>query len=268
MPMASLHDRLAMPRRTALRLSGLAPVLAAAPAWARAAFVGPADVVVFCDPELRGVVRRLGVLFSSRDNVPVRLQCAPARLLAAQLVRHERCDIIVTLSGVVERLAADGTVHPQTSVGAWRNRLLIARSGPGPAPMPVRPALVSTLLAGRMLGAPDPGPNAVVDTQALIGRLGLNEALVGHVMGEVDMEGVAWLLARGRVGLGLLLSTELPGRGFSAAVSIPDAAYPPIRTAAAFNRHVLSRHAAAFMRFLTTNKAHRSLAESGLEVEA
>ena len=252
-----------MSRRDTLRF-GNTTSFAVSPA--RADFVDAPDVVVFCDPALRAPLQRLGVLFRARTDAPVRLICAPGNLMAAQLARNERDDIFISLVPIVRRLAASGLADPQPSVGFWRNRLVVARNGAG-AP-PATPGALPALLADRKFGVPDPGPNAIVDTPALLRRLGLERALAGRISGQVDTGSVAWLLARDRVGLGLMLSTDAHGGGLSIAVAIPDDAYPAVRYAAAFSKHVLSRNAAAFMQFLATDQAHASLVESGLEIEA
>ncbi len=257
---------LPMARRGVLRLAGLAAAAGLASAPARAAFVDAPDVVLFCDPALRDPLQRLGQLFRRRTGVDLRVLCAPAPLMAAQLVRNERDDILVSLVEVVQQLAAAKLVRPQPGVGLWRNRLLVARRQPGAAAVgPDR--LVATLAGGR-LGAPDPSANAIVDTPALLRRLGLQQALAGRLVGEVDTGGVAWLLAHGQVALGLVLSTEARSAGFSTAVTLPDTAYPPVRYQAAFAKHVLSRNASAFMQFLGSDAARASLVSSGLEIEA
>ncbi len=262
-----------MLRRDALRLGATTSVAAltavsmlAAASPARAEFVDAPDVVVFCDPALRDALRRLGLLFRARTNAPVRLMCAPGNLMAAQLKRNERDDIFISLLPIIRQLAAAGLADPQPSAGSWRNRLVIAGHGTGGGAL--APDALPALLADRKLGAPDPGPNAIVDTPALIRRLGLEQALAGRISGQVDTGTVAWLLARDQVGLGLVLSTDARGGGLATAVAIPDDAYPAVRYAAAFSKHVLSRNAAAFMQFLATDQARASLTDSGLEIEA
>ena len=269
-----------MLRRDTFRLGGATslaalisvPLVGALASPARAAFVDAPDVVVFCDPALRAPLQRLATLFRARTTAPVRLICAPGGLMAAQLVRNERDDIFISLSPVVRQLAASGLAVPQPSVGSWRNRLVIARNkaadGAPAAAAPATSAALPALLAARKFGAPDPGPNAVVDTPALIRRLGLEQALAGRIAGHVDTGTVAWLLARDQVGLGLMLSTDARAGGLPTAIAIPDEAYPPVRYMAAFSRHVLSRNAAGFMQFLASDEARDRLTESGLEIEA
>ena len=254
-----------MLRREALFLVGAMPAAALVPVAAQARFVDAPDVVVFCDPALREPLRRLGGMFRSRTGAPVRMICAAAAIMAAQLRRNERDDIFISLQPVVRQLADSGLVLPQAPVGLWRNRLVVARKGAG-AP-PAGPDAIPALLGRGRLGVTDPSLNAVVDTAALLSRLGLEQALEGRLTGDVDTEGVAWLLEHDQVGLGLVLSTEARRFGFSTAVAIPDAAYPAVRYQAAFSRHVLSRNAADFMAFLATGQARASLADSGLEIE-
>ena len=257
------RDALRLGRTASLAALVSAPLLGASATEARERFVDAPDVVVFCDPALREPVRRIGALFRDRTGVPVRVICAPGPLMAAQLARNERDDILVSLLPIVRRLAASGLVKVAPFVGGWRNRVLVARNGEGAR---FAPDALPTLLGDRKLGAPDPGPDAVVDTAALIDRLGLGEALAGRIAGEVDTDSVAWSLAHDRVGLGLMLATDAE-TGFSTAIAIPDDAYPPVRYAAAFGKHVLSRNADAFMHFMATGAARASLTGSGLEIE-
>jgi ABC-type molybdate transport system substrate-binding protein len=255
-----------MLRRKALGLIAAAPAAALVPFPARAGFVDAPDIVVFCDLTLREPLHRLGAMFRSRTGVPVRMICAPGAIMAAQLARNERDDIFISLQPIMRGLAANGLARPQTQVGVWRNRLVVARKGP--AATPAKPDAIRALLGGGKLGVTDPNPNAVVDTPALLRRLGLQQALEGRLSGEVDTGGVAWLLAHDQVELGLVMATDARSFGFSTAVAIPDEAYPAIRYETAFSRHVLSRNANAFMQFLGSGEARASLAGSGLEIEA
>ncbi len=255
-----------MLRREALGLIGALPIAAIVPVTARAEFVDAPDIVVFCDLTLREPLHRLSVMFRDRTGVPVRLICAAGAIMAAQLTRNERDDIFISLQPIVRGLAANGLTRPQAQVGVWRNRLVVARKGP--AATPATPDAIPALLGRGKLGVTDPNLNAVVDTPALLRRLGLQQALEGRLTGEVDTGGVAWLLAHDQVELGLVMATDARSFGFSTAVAIPDEAYPAIRYEMAFSRHVLSRNANAFMQFLGTGEARASLVDSGLEIEA
>lgn len=249
----------------AMPAAALIAVPALIPVPAQAKFVNAPDVVVFCDPALREPMHRLGEMFRNRTGAPVRMICAAGAIMAAQLIRNERVDIFISLQPVVQQLAASGLLLPQAPVGLWRNRLVVARKGAG-AP-PAGPDAIVALLGRGKLGVIDPNLNAIVDTPALLRRLGLEQALEGRLAGEVDTAGVAWLLEHDQVGLGLILATEARSFGFSTAVAIPDAAYPAVRYQAGFSRHVLSRNAADFMAFLATGPARASLVDSGLEIE-
>ena len=259
-------------RRGLLGALGAMPAVALVPVRAKAKFVNAPDVVVFCDPPLRQPLHRLGALFRGRTGVPVRVLCAAGAIMAAQLERNERDDIFISLQPIVRQLAASGLVFPQMPAGIWRNRLAFARKGAGaPAATPdTLPALLGAATSDNQgrLGAPDPSGNAIVDTPALLRRLGLEQALAGRVTGEIDTGAVAWLLEHDQVGLGLVLETDARSFGFSVAAAIPDEAYTAVRYQTAFSKHVLSRNANGFMQFLASAEARASLADSGLKIEA
>ena len=256
-------------RRGALGLAGLlgAGSLAstlAAPA-ARAAFTYAPDVVVFCAPPLTTPLRRAGDLFQSRTGVPVHILAPPGRLAASQLERGERNDVSILLAPVAAVLVQAGLVDIQPSVGVWRDRLVIARLGAGPAPIDARRLLAAN--GSARLGIVDPTDDAVVDSASLLDRLGLAAALAGRLVGSVDTRGVAFELAHRAVELGLIFSTDAQSGPFTIAASTPDDAYPPVHYVAVLNRRVLSRYAAGFLAFLATPAARASLTRSGLEIE-
>ena len=253
-------------RRDAFRLAGLlgagglASTLAAPSA--RAEFTYAPDIVLFCSPTLAAPLRAAGDTFQSQSGVPVHILAPPDRISAAQLERGERNDICILLAPVAAHLAQAGLVDLQPAIGTWRNRLVIARLGAGPAPIDAVGLLASDSTA--RLGVVDPSDNAVTDTAALLARLGV---ATSRLEGAVDTPDVAFQLAHRAVDLGLVFATDATAGPFTIAATIPDEAYPPVRYAAVLNRHVLSRNAAAFLAFLATPPARAPLTRSGLEIE-
>jgi ABC-type molybdate transport system substrate-binding protein len=255
-----------LPRREALRLAGLlgagglASTLAAPPA--RAEFTYAPDIVLFCSPTLAAPLRHAGDLFQSQTGVPVHILAPPDRISAAQLERGERNDICILLAPVAAHLQQAGLADAQPSVGTWRNRLVIARLGAGPAPIDAARLLASDNAA--RLGIVDLSDDAVIDTAALLARLGVANA---RLEGSVDTRDVAFQLVHRAVDLGLIFATDANAGPFTIAATIPDTAYPPVRYAALLNRHVLSRNAAGFLTFLATPATRVPLTRSGLEIE-
>lgn len=264
-------------RRGVLGATLMLPLLAGLCAPARADTSRSPDVVVFCDPTLRPVLRHLGTAYQTGGDAAVRLICAPAAIIAAQIARGERNDIVITLEPVVQEMAAAQLVNLAAS-DAWRNRITVAGLGaadrtspetaPGVRPASTEPDWIAAALGDGMLGAPDPGGNAVFDTPALLRRLGLDRALARRLVGEVDTGGVAFLLQQGTVRLGLVLATDAVANRFTERFAVPDANYDPIRYAVARNRHAMSRNAAGFLAFLASAPAGDILAQSGLEIVA
>ena len=235
------------------------------------------DVVVFCDLTLRPALHHLGTAYQAGSGAAVRLICAPAAIIAAQIARGERNDLVITLESVVQGMAAAQLVD-LAAPGAWRNRITIAGLGPaGRGPPETTPEVwlasaepdrIAAALGDGMLGAPDPGGNAVFDAPALLRRLGCDRIVAGRLIGELDTGGVAFLLHNGTARLGLVLATDAAAEGFAERFAVPDTDYDPIRYAVARNRHAMSRNAAGFLAFLTSAAAGGILADSGLEIVA
>lgn len=235
------------------------------------------DVVVFCDPTLRPVLHDLGAAYRMTSGAAVRLICAPAAIIAAQIARGERNDLVVTLEPVVQEMAAAQLVDLATS-GAWRNRITFAGAGAAGRPLSgtlpeARPVStgddrIAATLGDGMLGVPDPSGNAVFDAPALLRSLGLDRALAGRLVGEVDTGGVVYLLQQGNVRLGLVLATDAVTGRFPERLAVQDSDYDPIRYAVARNRRAMSRNTAGFLAFLASSPADDILARSGLEIVA
>ncbi len=251
-------------RETLLRASnifagGLGSSLIASAAHAE--FSHAPDAVVFCNPSLAPALHRVAALFRGQTGVPVRILATADRILAAQLARGERNDVFVALAPVAASLQAAGLAGIDPTVGNWRDRLVVARAGEAPAPVP--PTQLPALLAPARLGVTDPTGNAIVDMRSLLERLRVRTTLVG----ELDTVNVAGLLARGEVDFGLVFATDQRAGQFGIAAAIPDEAYAPVRYAAVLNRKALSRFASPFLAFLATPAARARLANSGLEIE-
>ena len=164
----------------------LAPAILAAAAMAvPAALAGTTDLVVHCDPPLARPLRNVAVAFLARTGVKLRLFPTAPNAIAAQLVRAIQNDVVVTQSGVLDRLAADGMPAAMPRVGPWHNRMVIAaRNNASRRP----PGLTSC-------AACDPGWGGGPDGPALLAAAGLRP---GTTIGTFDTaEAQALLRASG-----------------------------------------------------------------------
>ncbi len=178
-------------RRHLLLAGPLLPVaLAAGPARA-----ATTDLVLNCDTTLGPALRAASRRFAARHGVDVRVFPTPPGLLLPQLVRTIQNDLVVTTRAVIEEAVKSGLIAAEAPRGAWRNRfLLAARTGAGQAALKARVAV------------PDATPASDIDGPAVLRKLGLAPE---RVLGVIDTDEVAWLLARGAADAGLLHATDL-----------------------------------------------------------
>ena len=256
-------------RRAMLGGLGAVPALLASQLLAPAAWAAASrspDVVVFCDPAVRGAVRTLGLSFRRQAAASLVPLCTAARIMAAQLVRGERNDLLITLSPVVGQCIAAGLVVA-TAVPGWHNPVVLASAEPGDAD--AGDEHLRRILANEPLAGVDASPNAVIDTGDVLRRLGIDRAPgAAPLAGAIDTETVAWALATRRARFGLMLLSDARGHDLAVVGRLPESACPPIRYAVAMNKHAMSRNTAAFLEFLASSQAGLDLAASGLEVSS
>ncbi len=274
-----------MPALRAVLLSLIAPVLIApvligpllgalGASPARADFISAPDVVVYCDPTLAAALRAVSRVYRAQTGVPVRVLAAPGPLSVELIAHGTRNDVLVTQADWLDGAAARRLVDPSTRSQAWLDPTVLAGREATPAaavPEPaalMQPAFMQAgleqALAGGKLGVIDPTQPGGPDGPALAGKLGWQVPLAG----EIDGPGVAFLVATGAARLGLLpRSAALAPPGLVVLATLPEAAAPPVRYAAAVSKNIQSRNAAPFMAFLRTAPAQDALRAAGLEIE-
>ncbi len=211
------------------------------------------DLVLTCDTALGPAMMAAAKQFLQTAHIRVHVFPTGPGLILPQLAHHIQNDIACTQQAAMRAAVATGLVTAGEPRGAWRNRLVVAaRPGAG------------TAAATQRIAVSDPTPGSDMDGPAILRRLGLNPATV---LGVIDTDEVAFLLARGEADSGLLHMTDIHAtRGLEILLAVPDDAAPPIIYTIAVTKRVKHRDAPAFVEFLTSAEGGKVLSEQGLEI--
>ncbi len=234
-----------------------ATTLAARAEWLRD------EVVVYADPALRGLVGALGARFVQAQRV--RCFCAAPLQMVALLAHGTQDDVLITQSAAMNSAAQAGVVSgPRGPL--WRNRLVFAARGAGPAARDFDVAALRDAVGSGRLALPDPSDASAIDGPALLHRLGAGDTVAGLVLGAADSEDAVATLQRGEAAVALCHASEVAGDpALRVLMRIPDNAYEPIIYEAALSHAAWSRYDAPFMAFLRSG-ASADAVQYGLEL--
>jgi len=239
---------------------------------ARAAEERAPDVVAFCDPTLRPLMESLGREWRAQSGVPVRLFVARSDIFLEQIWRGARCDLaIIEGQTNLEAALSRKLVKPAPRLEGWRNRLVIAAYGESRPPLRLG---LGSELAGILGSAPLAVADAALSpagsaTRAALEALGLWQPLAGRIIGAENTGTVAFLLATGKAGLGVVQASDLAAEPeLKTAATFPDDVYPQIAYAVALSQSVESEAAPRFLAFLGGSDAQVLVKAGGLEVRA
>jgi molybdate transport system substrate-binding protein len=218
--------------------------------WLTLATASAQDVVAYCDPTLAHVLRGAGAMFERESGASVYVFSAPPSLMLAQIAHHVQNDVLVTGTSWMDQAEQGQLIQPDSRVGAWQVRLVIARR-------------VGTAPSNDAFAITDATPGSTIDGPAVLAALGLKPA---HLLGGVDVRDVAFFLETGAASQGILYQTDVAAdprlevvRPIGADVA------PPTRYVAAINRMSHNPNARRFLDFLTTPQATTLLRAGGLE---
>lgn len=227
------------------------------------------DVVIYCDPTLTATMRAVGRSFTAQRKAPVQVFSAPPPLMLAQLAHETQDDVLTTLRSAMDEAVAKGLVKPETSVGAWRNRLVIGRRvREAISAVAADPTSVMKLLGNGRFASPDPSNATTIDGPQIIADAGLQQVLDGHLIGAANTADVAFLLTSGAARLGLLYMTDVRSQpSLAVAATLPDASYAPIVYVAAASSKAKSPNLKPFLDLIRTPEASNILQAGGLEMQ-
>ncbi len=248
-------------RRGAARGIALAPMLVAGPVEASES-TAP-NVIVYCDPALRGAMEDTGRLFTARTGARVNVFCAAPWMMLAQIEHVSQNDVIVSGASAIDDAAKRRLIKPETRVPIGRNGLaLAARIGAASTPRTDADAILALIGTGP-LAVPDATSLTTIDAAGALARIGSSPPYPFRTAGAADEEGVAFLIASGAAPLGLLhvTSARADPRLTEAAV-LPEGA--PDGYEAAISVITRSPNASRFVDFLRTKEARAGLEAAGL----
>jgi molybdate transport system substrate-binding protein len=213
------------------------------------------DLVLNCDTALGPAMTEAAARFLRISRVRVHVFPTGPGLIMPQLERKVQCDLVCTQQTTMRAAIATGVVAADAPRGAWRNPLVIAaRHGAGPN------------AATQRLSVSDATPGSDMDGPAIIGAAGLSPATM---LGVIDTDEVAFLLARGHADAGLLHVTDIRAlAGLDVLRTLPDDVAPPITYSVAISKNARRPNPGAFVEFLTSAEGNSTLAAQGLEIGA
>jgi len=241
---------------------------AAASMPARAEYPVAPDVVVFCQPTLRGLVTDLGAKWTAETGIPVRVFATPNGANLAQLAHHTRDDVIF---GEGDIAVATDLIKNDTVIKLWQNKLVAAaltldaeKARAASPPMPVN--LASVAGKAPIAIVDPPVAEAGKETEAALQTLGLWSPVKSNSIGVVGTADAAFLLSQRKVKLAIIYASDASAnRDFTVTDTLPVSGQLTVYWAAQTAR-ALSPNAATFLAFLSKPGVRQQGKNDGLEV--
>jgi ABC-type molybdate transport system substrate-binding protein len=225
-------------------------------------------VVIYCDPTLKPVLRRVGEGFTAKTGAPVSVFAGPPSVNLGLLAHATQNDLLISTAETTRAAAAAGVLAPgPVGTPLWHNRLVIAGARGDAAGLSTidAPALVSRLGDGKF-ALTDATPAATIDGPAIIGALGLTAALADRIVPAVSTDEIGFLIHSGAARLGLCHRTDVrTDAGLAEVAAVPDAGYPPISYCVSRTAKAWSAIIDAFEAYLSSPEATAMLGGLGLE---
>jgi molybdate transport system substrate-binding protein len=210
------------------------------------------DIVLTCDTTLGPPMRAAAALFRQQMGVHVRVFPTGPGLILPQLAHGIQNDVVFTQCRVGIEAMQAGLIGAEVLQGGWRNRLVIA--------VPRGAGLAAT--RGR-IAVSDPTPAADMDGPAIVQALNLGQTAV---LGVIDTDEVAFLLARGEADAGLMHMTDVhAGADLEVERIVPESVAPPIDYTVAVTTLSRRPNPQAFVDFLLSPPGQAALKAQGLE---
>jgi molybdate transport system substrate-binding protein len=219
---------------------------------AREAEAATTDIVLTCDTTLGPSMRVAAALYRQQMGVQVCVFPTGPGLVLPQLLRGIQNDVVFTQRSIGMEAMGAGLIGVGALQGDWRNRLVIAvPQGAGPAAPKGR------------IAVSDPTPAGDMDGPAIVEALNLGQIAI---LGVIDTDEVAFLLARGEVDAGLLHTTDIHASADLEVVqTVPESVAPPIDYTVAVTTLSRRPNPQAFVDFLLSPPGQAALEAQGLE---
>ena len=229
---------------------GLPLVALAAAVWPAAA--ATIDLSLACDTTLAPALRKVAAAYAGKTGVRVFVFPTGPGLLLPQLERNIQNDLLVTQVPLLEQALQEKIIAAMPGAPHWSNPLVIAgRSG----------ASVNGVFA-----ACDATAASDFDGPALLAKLELKPA---QVIGAVDTDEVAWMLARGEAQAGFLHMTDVRAHPELTVIqTVPADVQAPFVYGVTITKLASRPDPQGFITFIQTPEAMTLLKEAGLEVRS
>lgn len=225
----------------------------------------PPGVTVFCDPTLGPAMRSLDKISRVQAGAPLSVLSAPAMLMLAQLQRHTRNDVLLTLSGAMDLAVQLRLVRPETRIDGLTNQLVLAGLARNGVAATDR-AAPEAILAGAQIAVTDNTVASGLDGRAVLDDNGLTQAAGNRVIGAANTADVAFLITTGVADIGLVYLTDVRA-DTRLMVLAPLAADPALTNyAAAVNTKAISPNAQAVLNVMRSTEGEAVLRATGLEI--
>ena len=195
-------------------------------------------------------------MFRGQTDIFVHMLPTSPGLLVPQLTHGTQNDIVMARQDIVAAVDAAGFVAPGALRPAFRGRLVLATR------MDARDDVTRT----GPFALTDPSPGAGRDDAAILAAMGLR---VAHALGAVDSGGVAYLVATGAAGAGLMLLADVrQDVRLKVAIEVPETAAAPIIYVASATRAPLRAQPGRFLEFLGGDEGVAIMKRHGWEKAA
>jgi ABC-type molybdate transport system substrate-binding protein len=211
----------------------------------------PPGVTVFCDPTLRPAMRSLDPISRAQARAPVSVLSAPAMSMLAQIQRHTRNDVLITLSVAMDQAVQLQLVRPETRVDGFSNPLVLALLSTR-GTTPVAPAGLPAML------------NSGLDGRAVLKANGLTAS--GQVMGAATTADVAFLITTGAADIGLVYLTDVKADPRLSVLAALNADPALTNYSGAVNAKAVSPNAQAVLNVMRGTAGSAALRAAGLEM--
>jgi ABC-type molybdate transport system substrate-binding protein len=225
-------------------------------------------VVIYCDPTLKPVLRRVGEAFTAKTGATVSVFSGPPSVNLGLLAHGTQNDLLISTAETTRAAAAAGALASgPAGVAVWRNRLVIAGArGDAAALATMDAAGILSRLGDGKFALTDATPAATIDGPAILGALGLNAALADRIVPAVSTDEIGFLIQSGAARLGLCHRTDVrTDAGLAEVAVVPDSGYAPIDYCVSRTAKAWSKNIEAFEAYLASPEAVAMLGALGLE---
>lgn len=240
---------MAWSRRLILASAALLPAIGAS----SPGLAATAHYPMACDPALTTALRAASDAYQHQTDIFIHILPTSPSLQVPQMTHQIQNDIVMARADIVAGVDAAGYAVPGAPRQMFRGRMVLATRTDAPA------EAIRT------------GPFAVIDQTSdnerddttILAAMGLH---VAHPVGAIDSGGVAFLVASGAAGAGLMLLSDVrQNAALKVVMEVPESAAPVITYIVSTTRAPRRPEPEGFVTFLGSPKGTAIMFRHGLE---